>query len=94
MALAPWSERCAQMSGPPQKMGQTVPDCTIGGNSPGVVYGLIENTPGNTPMNRAQGGLASEPGSGSYTGQPENPYSWINASGLFVQLGQMDPTNG
>lgn len=76
------------------KMAPLVPNCTIGGNSPGVVYGVIENTPGNTPMNRALGPTEAYAGNASQTGQNENPYSWIASSSLFVPLGQIDPTNG
>jgi len=75
-------------------MQTQMPDCTIGGNSPGVVMGVLEGTPTHTVMNRAKGAVQAYAGNQSKTGQNENPYSWINSSSLFVQIGQMDPTNG
>jgi hypothetical protein len=91
MALRPWAERCAEMSGPPQKMAQQMPDCTIGGNSPTMVYGLLEDTPTHTPLDRANGAVRSMAGFASSTGQDENPYAWINGASLAAP---MEPTNG
>lgn len=79
-----WAERCAEASGPPQRMRIQSANCTIGGNSPTEVLGIIENTPGNTPMNTALGPVRKSPGFASKTGKSENPYEWINQSALYI----------
>lgn len=71
MALPPWSERTADISGPRQiSIYQFTDDVPIGGNAATVRTTKIYDTPGNTPMNRAKGGLQELPGRYVWTSEP------------------------
>jgi hypothetical protein len=63
MALRPWSERTADVSGPKQvNIFDYVQDAPIGGNNTTVPLGKIYDTPGNTVMNTPLGALYELPG--------------------------------
>lgn len=56
-------------------------DVPIGNNNPTNVQARIYDTPGNTPLNKAKGGLFEEPGKYKYSG---NPYAdtWFTGGEL------------
>ena len=71
MALPPWRERTADLSGPrPFDIHDFTEDVLIGGNSATVPQTKIYDTPGNTPMNRAKGNLYELPGRYVWTSEP------------------------
>lgn len=77
-----WAERCEEDNIPPQPLPFPDVKCSIGGNSPTEVYGVVENTIGNTPMNRALGAIRKSAGFASKTGVSENPYEWIRGQAM------------
>lgn len=87
-----WAERCAEDCVPPQPMRMQSANAPLGGNSPTEVLGVIENTPGNTPLNRPMGGTYRLPGRYSPTGELENAQEWLALQGqtqnYFLYPGQ------